>query len=352
MKEIRRNIAETIILDQDLPAAKDIQLNIFSEGGKPVLNNIALTYNSTTKKYGTTVTIPGTVEPQYLRFYFSSSNIDVRIEQKYNPEDYILKDTAIASAATEIVPVQFFLDYVVSSSSKLEEGFEDTVRNYAENNRDGLRSMIITAQAELERACRLYFTERTISESKDYYFDAFAMNLWQVVVNNSPINSLEKFEIIYGQSPIADLNTQLFVWERMMGIIEFLPVPGGDSAGMYSLLMNNLSGMALSIFSNSNIERIPNMFRITYKTGLIYEGCDKIEKEDIRQAVSRRALIKLLPILDPSVRQRSRSEGIDGVSSNRSYGTSDLIKTMKEEELVYIHDLRMKYGRNIDMVIV
>lgn len=352
MKEIRKSIDEVIILGQELPNGKDIRLNIFGEDGKQLLNNLQMGYDVTINRYSVTINIPEIVEAQYIRLYFTSIQPDVKIEQKYSPEDYKLTNISITSTTNEIVPIQYFLDYVVSSSSKLEQGYEDTVTKYSEENRDGIRSILISAQDELERACRLYFTERTLSETKDYYFDSFSMNLWQVVVNYAPINSLEKFEIVYGQTKVADIETKLFVFDRMLGIIEFLPVPGGDSAGMYALLMNNLSGMALSIFSNSNIERIPNMFRLSYKTGLIYDGCDKIEKEGIRQAVSRRALIKILPIIDHSLRQRSRSEGIDGVSSSRSYGTNDLIRGLKEEEAVYIHELRMKYGRNVEMVIV
>ena len=350
MKQIQKGVTQVIALDQVLTTGKHVSVSLVGENGTTILTQ-TLTYNTDTKLYQASVTIPQDVTNQYLRFYFQAT--DATILPAYYPEDYELVDGLFTGIQAEIVPTSYFIDYILSANTKLDSLYKTAISKFVADNRPAFQKYLQTATYQLERECRLFFSERTITgEKKDFFYDKFSMHLWQFMVQNPPINSLVSFKLVYANSVIADIDPSLFVWDRKGGIIEFLPVPSGDSMGLYSLLMSNLSGLTLTILTNSTLERVPAMFRVDYKTGLIYSGTDPNEREAIRQAVARRALVNILPIIDPTVRQPSFSEGLDGVSTSRSYGTDRMMKDYREQEKQFIHDLRTEYGRNIDMVVV
>lgn len=358
MKEIKKGVQQEITLDQEgIPAEKEITVTVIGENGNILkdsdgqeLKNKILTLSSITNKYSAFLVVNDNEPEQYIRLIFNSAN--VVILPQYRPEDALLKTNNPASYLQEVVPIQYFIDYVLATDSKLDYSYQQGVENFINNNRQGLKAYLDNAVNELENKATLYFAERTITdEKKDYFFDRFQIHLWQFAVNNPPLNDLVEFKLQYSANPIATIDKSLFVWDRLLGIIEFLPLPSGESAGLYTLLMSNISGLGLSILTG-NLERIPLFFRVSYKTGLLYSGCDPTEKESIRQLISRRALINILPIIDPSIRITSKSESIDGVSSSNSYAGDRYIKMLKEAEDEYIHYLRKKYSRNVEMVIV
>lgn len=355
IKNIKKGVPATIIFEQaNIPVQKDIRLAIVGERGNVIkdsaglpLENIKL--DEVSNKYQTTATISDQEPDQFIRLYFSSN--DIVVQDIYYPQDAKLISGLQAKA--EVVPVQYFIDYVLNGQFHADPIYKKAVTDYAFNNRDAVKRELLSAEGKLELKSKLYFSERTISQEKeDFFFDRFSIHLWQFIVNYPPINNLEKFEIQFGSRPVAEVATSLFIWDRETGIIEFLPAPSGDSAGLYSLLMQNLSGLTLSIFLNSNLERIPALFRATYKTGLIYTGGDEAEKEAIRGAICNRALMNLAPKIDPAMRSGSFSEGIDGVSAQRSYNVKEVLRELKEQEDEFVKDLRQKYGRNLDMVVV
>ncbi|GAB1348364.1 hypothetical protein MASR1M107_05760 [Ignavibacteriales bacterium] len=100
------------------------------------------------------------------------------------------------------------------------------------------------------------------------------------------------------------------------------------------------------------IERIPCFFHATYRTGIFSASTDKSEKEMIRQLVSRRALVKLLPVIDPGFRQTGRTEGIDGVSSSRSYAGDRFLNIFQQQEEETCKYLMQKYGKNFELIIL
>ncbi len=358
MKNILKGTGIKIVLSQgNIPPGNQIYLTILGEDGKVIINNtgqsltnILLIYNATTTLYETPeITISGELQDQYIRLFFTSPT--VTIEEKYYPEDARLIGSSVY--APEIVPLDYFLDYVLNSKSNIDANYRKAVQTYIDSNREGIRKQLQQAQHLLETKTKLYFTERTITDEKrDYFFDRFTMHLWFFQVLNPPINELVSFKIVYSNQPIADIDNSLFVVNREEGVIEFLPIPGGNSASLYTLLLSNLSGLALTVIHGNNLERIPALFRVTYKTGLIYPGCDEIEKESIRLAVCKQALIELLPKVDPGMRMSSSSESIDGGSKSKSFQIKEIIRTYKEEINDFAEDLRMKYGRNVDAVVV
>lgn len=350
-----------VILGQGgLPAGIDIRLTIIGENGNVIkdANNLPIENKKLNEFeegiYYCDITIHQDTPEQYLRLYFKSN--DVNILKQYSPQDVKLFGNDVLSVARpEIVPLSFFLDYIMNYNNNLDPLYRNAIKSYVDNNREVVRNYLLSAEGDLELKTKLYFTERTIvDEKRDYFFDRYNIHLWQFQVAYPPINELVEFKIQFSQQKLATIDKRLLVFDRVEGIIEFLPMPTGDSAGIYSLVFNNLSvtGTSLTFLSGLNLARIPALFRVTYKTGLIYEGCDIREKEAIRMAICNRALMKILPKIDPALRTSNYSEGIDGVSASRSYLVRDILRDYQEQENEFVHNLRMKYGRNIDMVIV
>ncbi|MCK9209263.1 MAG: hypothetical protein M0P61_00365 [Ignavibacteriaceae bacterium] len=357
MKTIKKGISQLITLDQTLlGSGKHVYLTMIGEDGSVIKNSsaadikdLSLSYNATSSLYEAAVTVASDEPEQYVRLFFYAT--DANVENKYYPEDAKLEAVAgIITTEAEIVPVQFFIDYVLASSSRLDPAYEAAITAFSED-RAGLRSYLKSAQDTLEKQCELYFTERTKTENRDNYFEKFSMNLWQIQVYNPPINDLTSVKIKYGNTELMGIGVDLFTFDRMTGIIEFLPLPTGGTAGLYTLLLGSLSALGLSVLTGGALERIPNFFEVTYKTGLVYAGADPFEVEGIRQAICRRAFLSLVHHVDPAARVVSESESIDGVASSISSGVAKVITELKQDEVSYLNGLRQKYGKNFNVVI-
>lgn len=357
MKTIKKGVEQLIVLDQTgLGTGKHVYLTMIGENGTEIKNSSAvdikdlpLTYNGTSSLYEVAVTVASDEPDQFVRLFFYAT--DASVENKYYPEDAKLEAVAgVLTTQAEIVPVQFFIDYVLAKASRLDPAYEEAITAFSDD-RTGLRSYLRSAQDTLEKDSELYFTERTFTENRDNYFDKFSMNLWQIQVYNPPINDLTSVKIKYGNVELIGLGVDLFTFDRMSGIIEFLPLPTGGTAGLYTLLLGSLSALGLNILTGGALERIPNFFNVTYKTGLFYSGADPIEVEGIRQAVCRRAFLSVVHHIDPAARIVSESESIDGVSGNISSGVAKVITELKQDEKEYLNGLRKKYGKNLNAVI-
>lgn len=354
MKTLKKGIAQTIVLDQTgLGAGKTVKVSIVGENGSFVqdsagdLKDITLAYNSASGKYEVTKTILSTTANQYIRLFFYAT--DATISENYYPEDAKLEEDFLAPAA-EIIPVAYFNDYFLKLRSSLDAGYAEAVDSYLVD-KNGVRNMLLSAQHDLEMDTELYISERTIEEKRDNYFEYFNGHFWQFNVNYPPITELLEFKIKFGANEIADIGLDLFIVSEDFGAIEFVPIATDSTSGLYTLLMHNLSGIGVSILTGGLYERIPNMFHVKYKTGL-WSISNNLEKEGIRTAVARRAFIKLIDFLDPSGRVNSQSESIDGVSSSVSYNTDRLVERLNKEENKWIGNMKRKYGRDADIVVV
>ncbi len=356
MKRIKIGIPQTITLNQaNLPANKQIYLSVYGENGGLLLNHtnqeledISLIHNATTGLYETNITINQNTPNQYIRLLFSSNEIN--IEDVYAPEDAYIYSNKISKQ--QIVPSQYFIDYVLNLGNNTDPLYKETITTYINSNRSGLRSYLESAQSNLEMQSNLYFQETILTEKKDNNYEQFNFHFWQFAVNYPPINSIERVKLKFGDMELADISPSLFKYDRITGLVEFLPVPTGNTAHLYNLLLSNLSMFGVGVINGGVYGRIPNMFEYTYKTGIIYEGSDDNEKENIRIAICRRAFIDLLNYIDNSGKINSISESIDGVSKSISYSTSDLIRRLKEDENNFINMLQKRYGKGVDMVVV
>jgi hypothetical protein len=135
-----------------------------------------------------------------------------------------------------------------------------------------------------------------------------------------------------------------------MGTLEFLPT--AIQGNLFTALINGVSGLGISIMNSGSFNRIPFLFRIKYTYGLNFPTLPDAEKEAIRQAIGCHTLIKILPILDPSVRVTSGSKSIDGVSKSQNSGMAALLKTYEEQEKIFVNNIKRKYALHFDMGVV
>jgi hypothetical protein len=357
MKKILIGVSKSIVLDQTaIASGKHVYVTLIGEDGIPLkdsqdhtLSEVPLTCDSTSHLYGTAaLTISTDTVPQYIRLFFYSTDAD--IDDNYYPEDAQLLSNSLTPTA-EIVPVQYFIDFILATKSKLDLDYEDAVNNYIAD-KSGLKSFLMAAQGDLERDCELYFTPRTLVEKRDNYFERFSMHLWQMQLWYPPIIELIDIKIMYGTAQIANIGKEYFTYDNNMGILEFLPLPGGDTSAIYTLLINNISAMGISIMRGGNFERIPNMFVVTYSSGLFRPDADPIEKESIRVAVAKKAYLSLLNFIDPRKRNASESESIDGVQTAKTFKTDKIVEDLKKDEDQFIKSLQRKYGKGLDAVVV
>lgn len=355
MKKLIIGVASVITLDQTgIGSGKTVKLTIAGEDGAPLkdsnnltLADIVLTYDGATLKYKTSsITISTGHKTQYIRLFFYST--DTTISSDYYPEDAKLESNVLTPDA-EIVPVQYFVDYILAAGSKVDLDYEEAITSYLAD-KDGVRSFLRSAQADLERDCEMFFLPRQWTDKRDNYFERFSIHLWQFQTTFVPIVSLDEIKIMFGQAEIVNIDKKYFAYDKNMGILEFLPLPGGDSSSMYTLLLQNLSNVAIAVIEGSGFQRIPNMFQVTYTTGLFYDGADAVEKESIRKAVARRAYLDLINYIDPRKRNASESENTDGVQATKSFRLDKIVEELQKDERKFIDSLQRKYAKTIDMV--
>lgn len=357
MKNIYKGIPQTIRLDQAFATGKTLKFTVFGEDGTVLpdstgadISEITLVYNGTSLKYEKEITIHADTPEQYIRIYFTG---DSALLPTYTPEDYKLIPAITSGLKTEIVPIGYFLEYGLAVASKFDPYLSDGLSAYTANNTEGVRAVLAAAESELENRLSIYFTPRTLTEKQDNYFDRYYIQLWQFQTRYTPVIELVKFELQIGDTVITELPLSFLIFDKLQGLIEFLPVPNSSTGqGLYQYMLSNLSGYSASLLYGA-VQRIPCFFNLTYKTGLWNnEILNSNDKDFIRQMITRKAVQKLLPIIDPGMRQGSISEGIDGVSASINYNGERYLNIFKAEEEENIKYLQKKFGRSVEMVIV
>ncbi len=357
MKIIKKGTPQTIALDQSgLAPDLIIKLSIIGEDGNVVtdsdkseIKDITLAYNPDTNKYEKTLTLSPEVDTTYVRCYFSCSTAD--IEHVYYPEDAKLINGSSGAFAPETVPVQYFVDYFLSIKNRLDPEAQSVVDEMVKD-REYVKSILESSEGDLETDLEMYIGEKRVTEKRDNNFEHFNINLWQLQVAHPPINELVDVKITYGETEIIEVSPELFTFDRAMGLIEFLPIPGGETSGLYTMLLGRLSGLGIAILRGGILSRIPNMFEFTYKSGLFSKDTDPKEKEMLRRAICRRAFIDIKKYIDPKSERASESESIDGVSASIGNKSLELLDKLRDDETKFISKMQKKYAKTIDLVVV
>ncbi|GAB1348363.1 hypothetical protein MASR1M107_05750 [Ignavibacteriales bacterium] len=231
MKQIYKSIPQTISINESsLGTSKTIKITVLGEDGKIIIDHLSnqikdVILGENAGVYSKEIIFHENTPEQYIRIYFISN--DARIPPKYLPEDYSLIEPPGLDQTPELVPTGYFLDFVLATGSKLDNALTKGIQAYLSDNQAGIKSILKTAEAELEQKTKLYFSERILVEKKDYFFDRFTSHLWQFVVQYPPVNELIDFSLKIADHPIIEVPKDLFVFNPVEGVIEFLPVPTG-----------------------------------------------------------------------------------------------------------------------------
>lgn len=339
-----------------------VTVSIFDEAGNfakdsanAYIQDKAAVYDTEETSYYVDILFLSTLSIGYLRAFWdvvkTSDGVTQEVSQDYTPQDLELVSYAGAtSQQAQIVPISFFLDNYIMKNEKLDSQYKTAIDTYVAANRNDISRWLLASQGNLELATKLSFFPKQETIKSDYYAQIFQNEYWLQQPYNRPIISLESFKLVYGAQEV-DLISEIkdfIIINKEMGTLQFLPV--STSGTFYQVLMMNISALALtSAFNSGSV--IPSLFHYTYTYGLDFSTLDPSMKESIRQSISRNTLMRILPIIDPSVRMTSTSKSMDGVSKSQTSGMAGILKEFGLQEKQWIFDIKMKYGTMIDMAI-
>jgi hypothetical protein len=364
MKQVIRENTNRIYLEDAnfIENLFTVTVSIFDEAGNfakdstnaDIQDKTAI-FDTTLNQYYIEILFLPTLPIGYLRAFWDvikiSDGVTQNVNSAYTPQDLELVSYAGAtSQEPQIVPISFFLDNYVMKNEKLDAQYKQAIDTYIASNRNDISRWLMASQGNLELTTKLTFFTKQETIKSDYYSQIFQNEYWLQQPYNRPVISLESFKLVYGAQEV-DLITEIknfIIVDQKMGTLQFLPI--STSGTFYQVLMMNINALALTAAFNTG-SVIPSLFHYTYTYGLNFITLDQSMKESIRQAISRNTLIRLLPIIDPSVRITSSSKSMDGVSKSQTSGIAAMLKEFKEEEKQWVADIKMKYGTMIDMAI-
>jgi hypothetical protein len=353
MKKYTAGQAETVRLEQEVETEKNIKLTITGENGGYIkaggadVKDIALTYDTASKKYQTSLTFDTGQKKQYIRLYFTSA--DTLIDPKYYPTDALLEDMAETISETEIVPADYLKEFFLNGQASFDPAYRKAVEEYTAD-KERIRRVLKAAEGELELELKMPITERMFYEAKTFYPENFRSNLWQQQLFNMPVTEFIELELKYSNQKLATFGPEFFIVQKDTGIIEFLPLPYGIPVVIHQFLYSSAAGTIYPLMSTT-LDRIPNFFHYKYKAGLYNDAASHSEKEALRMAVARRTLMNIFNSIDPIARKNSYSENTDGVQASVTYNAGDYIKRLKDQENEFLSNMKNKYGQNLNIAI-
>lgn len=364
MKQVIRENTNRIYLEQADFAENlyTVTVSIFDEAGAFAKNSdnddiqdVPAIFDAERNRYYIDILLLPTQSIGYLRAFWdvikTEDEVTQAVDQEYTPQD--LELVTYAGATTQepqIVPISFFLDNYIMKNEKLDGQYVKAIDNYVSSNRNDIARWLTASQGNLELALKMNFFVQEQTIKSDYYAQIFQNEYWLQQPYNRPIIELLSFKLVYGAQEV-DLISEIkdfIIINKEMGTLQFLPI--STTGTFYQVLMMNISALALTAAFNSG-SVIPSLFHYTYTHGLNFPTLEQPLKESIRQAISRNTLIKILPIIDPTARTTNESKSMDGVSKSKTSGIAGILKEFREEEKMWIADMKMKYGTAIDMAI-
>lgn len=327
---------------------KNVSASIIDDTGETIVENVEAVFD--TDHYKITFTISDTATPGYAGIYWKA---DSPVPDNYSPE-YAEIVNEVPVGRQIIMPIEVFTGKFLESQAILDSSYKTVVDNYVNQNRDYIRQEIATAQGNVEQKLMMKIFPTDNNITRDFYHQDFKSEFWMIQTDFRPIIKINSYKLVYGAPQVSfDISTQLkdyMLIEPKMGIIEFLPTSVHGT--LWMLLLTSIQALGISIMQSGGFSRIPALFRIEYAHGLWgYPDITEAQKESVRYAVGRNALINLLPRIDPLVRKTSESKSIDGASKSRSGGVADMIKTFREDEEKWCDELKREYGMHLNMAV-
>ena len=328
--------------------------NISNDDTQPIAK-LLISYDSVAKEYKAVFNLDPATKVQYGRIYWYATlaGVPVDLPSDHTPEDVeIAASFKIAPATSQIMPVQVFLDRFIAADAKMDAKYKAAVNAFVAASRSYMAQELFAAQGDLEREIKMKFFATQAHMERDFFQQEFRSEFWLQQVDYKPIISVDHYFLKYGSDGIEiteDIADKMMV-ENRMGTIEFLPT--SVSGTLFAALLTNVSALGLSIMADGGYSRVPCLFRIDYTHGLDFPNLSDQERESIRNAVGRRALINVLPKIDPLVRATSESKSIDGASKSKTGGIKDYLKEYKTEDAAWCASMLREYGSGFEIAVV
>ena len=339
-----------------------VSLSVFDEAGNFVkdsggndLSEKAATWDATPAKFYVDLNFSPTATPGFIRlmWYAEISSVSVQLNDANTPADYELIATGNAVAVQpQAVPITYWLDNYVAGNLRADASFKAAIAAWTASNRRDMDRILRSAQGDLELGTKLTFFSVQEILQRDYMMQDFRSEWWMLQTDHRPIISVDSYQLVYGANPpiaISDELKDALIVNKMAGSIKFVPTT--MHGNLFTALITNVAALGVTIMQDGGYNRLPALFRVTYTHGLDFPNLPQNEREYMRHAICRSALMKALPQIDPIVRQTSISKSIDGVSKSKSGGMQQMMQQWQAEEDRFKFDLMRKYGTHIDMVI-
>jgi hypothetical protein len=332
-----------------------VELSNISNDATGPGSKLLISYNGTTKKYTVAFNLDPATKPQYGRifWYATASGVPVDLTADFQPEDCEIAPSYKTIQATgQIMPVQVFLDRFIAADAKMDAKYKAAVNAFVAASRSYMAQELFAAQGDLEREIKMKFFPTPAHMERDFFQQEFRSEFWLQQVDYKPIISVDHYFVKYGATGVEiteDIADKMLI-EPKMGTIEFLPTT--VSGSLFAALLTNVSALGLSIMADGGYSRVPCLFRIDYTHGLDFPNLSNQERESIRNAVGRRALINVLPKIDPLVRATSESKSIDGASKSKTGGIKDYLKEYKTEDAAWCASMQREYGSGFEIAVV
>lgn len=307
------------------------------------IKNVAAKIETKEKKFFADLELATDARGKYVRLEFV-----IKKGNLFVPSSAALIDLIIDKGAkqVELVPISYLKDYALNSN--LNSKLKTAIANYKD---DGFREKIASAHSYLETQLEMSLYPVTKMEKHDWFKDNMKETFWMVQLYEWPIISVQSYKLYYGVEEILEIPAEYLQLNKEMGIVEYLPT--GDQPFFMIFYNVGVEATQFSLFSRGlGSERLPNVFHITYTHGLDFYNLTDSQQSEIRDAISRRALVSLLPRLDPDTLIASHSTSVDGMSHSKTNRGLDWINGAKQDEAEWIRVFKRKYNKNSKMQMV
>jgi len=299
-------------------------------------------FDETKLKYYAQFTLNTTSKGKYYRLTFAINDKDGNFVQS----DFFLEDLIIEKQSTsvQLVPVSYFKDYIIGGGLD-----DDAKKRIADYPVDAIQELLNSATAELESEVKMVFTKRTIENEKhNWYGESLRETWWLIQTLQSPIVSLESYELWFAQKKIfsvLDMNN-LYV-HKIEGRIQFVPAAGQTFALMH---YNSLEATLMSLTSfMPGTNYVPDVFRVSYTYGLDFMNLEEVEQTEIRMAIARRAMLNSIFLINKDLMKGSESQSADGVSYSFSNNAKQWYDAEYQYQQKWIWNIMRKYNKLVDI---
>jgi len=336
---------------QIIEANFNVKFTVLNDIGKTAkdtngtdIKDITATFNDEKKKYEATFQLHPDSKGKYYRLIFNiTSNAGIFVLSDFAIVELVMQK---AASISRLVPTGYFVDYTVNGD--LDPDTKEVISKYP---KDAIEEWLLSAAGQLEDEVKLSFTPKTISEeAHDWYAENMRQTYWMIQTFKYPIISVENYSLWYAHEKIIDIEPKYLQLNKGMGIIEFVPTSDSPFIVVYQ---HSLEAITLSLFTRSGgMDRIPDVFKVSYTHGLDFMNLDEIEQSNIRTAIARRAMINALPRISPDIVKGSESQAVDGVSYSQNNRGFEWLQHEKASEREWINAFRRKYNTQVEFAVM